>query len=104
MSDDTREELQKRTEALRYVIPALGTSLPEELQGYHSLVPLEPANPDRRRLGNWFSTVYKAVSEKDGSTYVLRRVESESLSHCCDRFSGLNRSNPQTIICCSKPV
>jgi hypothetical protein len=76
ISDTIREELQKRTEALRSVPPGLALNLPEELQGYHSLVSLEMAIPERRRFGNWFSTVYKAVNEKDGVTYALRRVES----------------------------
>jgi hypothetical protein len=76
ISDDVREELQKRSEAARSAPPALAMGLPEDLPGYHSLVALEPTTPERRRFGNWFTTVYKAVGEKDGVTYALRRVES----------------------------
>jgi PAB-dependent poly(A)-specific ribonuclease subunit 3 len=101
MSDEVREDLQKRTEALRSVVPALGLNLPEELQGYHTLVPLETTSPDRRRFGNWFSTVYKAVSEKDGVTYVLRRVESESEARQA-YVTSLIASSLQTTIFCNK--
>lgn len=61
-------------------IPA-GQSLPEELQGYHTLVPLEPtgSNAERRKLGNWYSTVYRAINETNGVPYTLRRVEGEDL-------------------------
>lgn len=79
VSDEIREELQKRSETV-YTAPAPGLGLPEELQGYHSLVPLENTAGERRKFGSWVSTVYRAISSKDGLTYVLRRVESMSLS------------------------
>jgi PAB-dependent poly(A)-specific ribonuclease subunit 3 len=75
MSDTGREELQRRTETLRSIPPGLAIGLPEDLQGYHSLVALESPSPERRRFGNWLSTVYKANNSKDGATYVLRRIE-----------------------------
>lgn len=75
ISDDIREELQKRSETI-HTGPAMGLGLPEELQGYHSLVPLENSNGDRRKFGSWTSTVYRAINSKDGLPYVLRRVES----------------------------
>jgi PAB-dependent poly(A)-specific ribonuclease subunit 3 len=81
MSDNLREDLQKRSEVMRSIPTGMNVGLPDDLQGYHSLVALEftPHNQERRRFGNWFSTVYKAVSEKDGVTYVLRRIEGQSI-------------------------
>lgn len=55
-----------------------GLNLPEDLQGYHSLVPLEPTNGQERRkmANNWYTSVYRAINSTDGATYCLRRVES----------------------------
>ena len=78
ISDDIREELQRRSETIHTTAPP-GLVLPEELSGYHTLVPLEPIGADRRKFGNWYSTVYRAMSTNDGVTYVLRRIESGSL-------------------------
>lgn len=76
-SSQLRELLQKRNETIRGIAP-IGTNLPEELQGYHTLVPLEAyAGTDRRKLGNWFSVVYRAIRSSDGMPYALRRVESK---------------------------
>lgn len=75
ISDEVREELQKRSEAV-YTGPPPGLNLPEETQGYHSLVPLESMTGERRKFGNWYSTVYKAVNSADGLAYILRRIES----------------------------
>lgn len=76
ISDDIREELQRRSETVHTTAPA-ALGLPEELQGYHSLVPLEVIGSERRKFGNWYSTVYRATNANDGATYVLRRIESE---------------------------
>jgi hypothetical protein len=58
--------------------PLSGTDLPEELQGYHTLVPLEAhEGTERRKLGNWYSVVYRAIRSSDGMPYALRRVEGE---------------------------
>lgn len=75
ISDDIREELQKRSETVHTIAPP-GLGLPEELSGYHTLVPLEALGNDRRKFGNWFSSVYRATNSQDGATYVLRRIES----------------------------
>lgn len=80
-SSQLRELLQKRNETIRGIAP-IGTNLPEELQGYHTLVPLEAyAGTDRRKLGNWFSVVYRAIRSSDGMPYALRRVENFRLTH-----------------------
>ena len=79
VSDTLREDLQKRSEAV-HAPPPPGLSLPEEIQGYHSLVPLEAVIGERRKFGNWFSTVYKAINSNDGICYVLRRIEGYRLN------------------------
>ncbi|GJE92937.1 PAB-dependent poly(A)-specific ribonuclease subunit PAN3 [Phanerochaete sordida] len=79
ISDNVREELQRRSEAL-YASPAPGLNLPEETQGYHSLMPLESTAGERRKFGNWYSAVYKAVNSQDGVAYALRRIENYRLN------------------------
>ena len=68
-----------------------GLKLPEELQGYHTLVPLEPSGTgaERRKFGNWYSTVYRAIRSSDGLPYALRRIES-----VCFQFLSLELSSP----------
>lgn len=63
-----------------HTAPAPGFNLPDELQGYHTLVPLESTTGERRKFGNWYSTVYRATG-KDGRSYVLRRVSGMPLVH-----------------------
>lgn len=61
-------------------VAAPGTNLPDELQGYHTLVPLEPNLPPNERkkvAGNWHTTAYRAISSNDGLAYCLLRVESK---------------------------
>ena len=73
-----------------------GLRLPEELQGYHTLVPIEPsgANVERRKLGNWLSVVYRAIKTVDGTPRALRRIES----------ACLQSSFPLFIITCFKII
>ncbi|KAF9238694.1 hypothetical protein BU15DRAFT_88313 [Melanogaster broomeanus] len=80
MSDSVREDLQKRSEAI-HSIPFPPYNLPDELQGYYSLVPLEPTLTDRRQFFSWFSTMYRATNANDGIAYALRRVENFRLMH-----------------------
>lgn len=83
MSDTLREDLQRRSEVLYSPAPLAGTmqarALPEEVHVYHSLVPLEPTDKERRK---WFvgfsSLVYKATHREDGTVVVLRRIEGEA--------------------------
>ncbi|KZT23030.1 hypothetical protein NEOLEDRAFT_1137148 [Neolentinus lepideus HHB14362 ss-1] len=78
--DDVREELQRRSEIIR-TAPMPGLNLPEDLQGYHSIVPLEPLVGEKRKFGNWSTVVYRAINEKDGVPYALRRMESYRIPH-----------------------
>ncbi|KAG6857026.1 hypothetical protein H0H87_010699 [Tephrocybe sp. NHM501043] len=77
-----RTLLQKRSETTRQIAP-IGSNLPEEIQGYHTLVPLEPATGtvERRKIANWYSTVYRAINSTDGLPYALRRIENFRLMH-----------------------
>ncbi|PPQ70537.1 hypothetical protein CVT24_000292 [Panaeolus cyanescens] len=79
-SADLRQLLQERSETIRSA-PPVGLALPEELQGYHTLVPLEPTGSgvERRKIGNWYSTVYRAIKASDGVPYALRRIEGYRL-------------------------
>ncbi|KAJ7226345.1 hypothetical protein C8J57DRAFT_1093370 [Mycena rebaudengoi] len=52
------------------------------MQGYHTLMPLETIGgpTERRKFGNWNSTVYRAINSVDGGTYALRRIENYRLT------------------------
>ncbi|KAL5525231.1 hypothetical protein ACEPAF_9100 [Sanghuangporus sanghuang] len=75
ISDDVREELLKRSEIVHQG-SAPGLPLPEEVQGYHSLAPLEMPNSEKRKALNWSTTTYKAIKTSDGRAYALRRIEN----------------------------
>ncbi|VDC07257.1 unnamed protein product [Peniophora sp. CBMAI 1063] len=79
ISKTLRTDLQLRSETL-HTAPAPGLNLPEEINGYHTLVPLESTQGERRKFGGFPSTVYRATG-KDGRGYVLRRVENFRLMH-----------------------
>ncbi|EIM80126.1 uncharacterized protein STEHIDRAFT_105753 [Stereum hirsutum FP-91666 SS1] len=96
VSPDLRADLTQRSETL-LTLPAPGLNLPEEIQGYHTLVPLENTGGERRKFGNWYSTVYRAIG-KDGKGYVLRRVENFRLLHqaafaAVDQWSRMRHPN-----------
>ncbi|KAJ3482196.1 hypothetical protein NLI96_g7144 [Meripilus lineatus] len=77
ISDSIRDDLQKRSETIQ-TAPAPGLGLPEEIQGYHSLIPIEPVVSDKRKMGTFSTVTYRAINSKDGLPYVLRRVEMDS--------------------------
>ncbi|KII83627.1 hypothetical protein PLICRDRAFT_47104 [Plicaturopsis crispa FD-325 SS-3] len=81
LPSDLRESLTQRAETLRTYPASTLAGLPDELQGYHTLVPLENTSNERRKFGNWYSVVYRATSSVDGGTYALRRVENFRLMH-----------------------
>ena len=82
--DTLREDLQKRSEQI-HLGPSPNIGLPEDVQGYHSLVPLEmpSSSSDREKrkgygmAGAIQAILYKATKASDGKVYVLRRVESK---------------------------
>ncbi|KAJ3511412.1 hypothetical protein NLJ89_g4116 [Agrocybe chaxingu] len=81
-SIDLRQILQEMSETTRGVAPA-GLGLPEELQGYHTLVPLEQTgNVERRKLVNWHSTVYRAINATDG-------LPGQTTASCISAFAPI---------------
>ncbi|TFK24858.1 hypothetical protein FA15DRAFT_669061 [Coprinopsis marcescibilis] len=101
-SSELRHIMQERSETIRGIAPP-GTKVPEELQGYHTLVPLEPTGPgvERRKFGSWYSTVYRAIKASDGLPYILRRIENYRLMNqsafaSIDFWSTLNHPG---IVC-----
>ncbi|EJD41089.1 hypothetical protein AURDEDRAFT_115616 [Auricularia subglabra TFB-10046 SS5] len=82
MSEFTRDMLLRRAQLTRAAPPPGAFALPEEVSGYHSLVPIENIAPERRRtFGPHHGTVYRAVKTTDGLCYALRRVENYRLTH-----------------------
>jgi len=51
------------------------TSLPQQLEHFHSLVALDTNTQKSASAYGYPSWIYKAVSSKDGYTYALRRLE-----------------------------
>ncbi|TFY61339.1 hypothetical protein EVG20_g7096 [Dentipellis fragilis] len=90
ISETLYSDLQQRSETQR-TVPAPGLSLPEELQGYHTLVPLETSSGERRKFGSWHSTVYRATG-KDDRGYALRRVETVVFSERLRRLALSSRT------------
>ncbi|PBP22146.1 PAB-dependent poly(A)-specific ribonuclease subunit PAN3 [Diplocarpon rosae] len=78
MPNDLREDLQKKSEAARQVMP--NSQLPA-VEHYHTLVPLDTSHQKSATVFGFPSWVYKAVSSKNGLTYVLRRIEGFRLSN-----------------------
>lgn len=95
--DDLRRFLSARNEA-NWIDPNLhpnptshnGQTLPSELGVYHSLVPLDPAQPPPNgtstkinhppsRVYAHPAPVYRATSSVDGRNYALRRMEGYKL-------------------------
>ncbi|KAK9311473.1 hypothetical protein V1524DRAFT_442322 [Lipomyces starkeyi] len=77
-SDNLREELQRKTEAALQILPTSG--LPETLDVYYSLVPLDTNTEKSSRIFGYNTWLYKAFSKSDGNTYTLRRLEGFKLT------------------------
>ncbi|CAD6503440.1 BgTH12-03104 [Blumeria graminis f. sp. triticale] len=78
IANDTRENLQKKSEATRQIIP--NSQLPT-VDHYHTLVPLDTNHHESAAVFGYPSWVYKAVSSRNGYTYVLRRLKGYRLSN-----------------------
>ncbi|KAK9461836.1 uncharacterized protein V1516DRAFT_711286 [Lipomyces oligophaga] len=78
MSDTLREELQSKNEATLQTLPTSG--LPEAVQMYYSLVPIDTTAEKSSRVFGYTSWIYKAFSKTDGNTYALRRLEGFQLT------------------------
>ncbi|KAF2843481.1 PAB-dependent poly(A)-specific ribonuclease subunit PAN3 [Patellaria atrata CBS 101060] len=79
ISDHLRDDLQRKAEASRQILPS--STLPAQIEHFHSLVPLDTNNRPNASTFGYPSWVYKAVSSKDGFTYALRRLEGFRLTN-----------------------
>ncbi|KAI9675632.1 MAG: PAB-dependent poly(A)-specific ribonuclease subunit 3 [Caeruleum heppii] len=79
ISDNLREELQRKAEAAQQVLPQ--SKLPSQIDHFHSLVPLDTTNQKSATTFGYPSWIYKATSSKDGKTYALRRLEGYRLTN-----------------------
>ncbi|KAJ9155347.1 PAN2-PAN3 deadenylation complex subunit PAN3 [Pleurostoma richardsiae] len=77
MNEKIREELQKKSEAARQVLP----NFQFQLDNYHSLVPLDTSQRKNATTFGYFSWAYKATSTKTGRIVCLRRLEGYRLTN-----------------------
>lgn len=104
MSDNLREELQRKAEATLQSLPSnpvlfrfpsvsikvikidtdyfhrgegVSSILPPQVEEFHSLVPLDTSNQKSAQVFGYPSWVYKAFSNEDGHAWTLRRVEGK---------------------------
>jgi PAB-dependent poly(A)-specific ribonuclease subunit 3 len=75
--DAVREDLQKKAEVARQVLP--NTTLPP-IEQFHSLFCLDTTPQKNNAPFGYASWIYKAISGKDGKTYALRRLENFRLT------------------------
>ncbi|KAK7974262.1 hypothetical protein PG989_016110 [Apiospora arundinis] len=103
LPEDIREEMQKKSEATRQVLP--GSQLPS-VAHYHSLVPLESGTRASKGIfGDYLTWLYKADSKKNGKIYCLRRLQGvrsitkESVS-VISRWKRVSCGNVVSVIEC----
>jgi PAB-dependent poly(A)-specific ribonuclease subunit 3 len=77
IADSVREDLQKKAEAARQTVQ--NSTLPV-IEQYHSLFCLDLSQQKNTALFGYASSIYKAVSSKDGKSYALRRLENFRLT------------------------
>jgi PAB-dependent poly(A)-specific ribonuclease subunit 3 len=71
--NDLRESLQKKNEA---TMQTLGrTNLPDHINIYHSLVPIDKSYEPNSRVWGLPTSFYKVFSNVDGNAYALRKVD-----------------------------
>ena len=79
ISENLRQDMQKKADATLQVLP--NSSLPANLEHFHSLVPLDTNNQKTTSVFGYNTWLYKAQSGKDGMYYVLRRLEGFRLTN-----------------------
>ncbi|KEF56974.1 PAB-dependent poly(A)-specific ribonuclease subunit pan3 [Exophiala aquamarina CBS 119918] len=77
--DDLREEIQKKSAAALQTLP--NSQLPNHIESYHSLVPLDTNQKSSTIFGGYTSWVYKAQSSANGHLFALRRIEGFRLTN-----------------------
>lgn len=91
LSPTLSQDLHQRSAAIFETLPGPIPGLPDSLHVYHSLYPLEPGTVGTSTLSDGVqapkgmlglgSEVYKAVGERDGGIYCLRRIEGFRIMH-----------------------
>lgn len=97
--DDLREEIQKKSAAALQTLPSTelaihtalaqctymppDSQLPNHIESYHSLVPLDTNQKSSNIFGGYTSWVYKAQSSANGHLFALRRIEGR-----CEPLKG----------------
>lgn len=71
--NDLREQLQKKNEATLQTIPR--SNLPDHINVYHSLVPIDKTYEPTSSVWGVGSAVYKVFSNADGNAYVMRKLD-----------------------------
>lgn len=69
--------LNKQAQALTQLDPAEHPDIPQEVDNYHTLFPLEPSPKtpmDKSSTFGYTTTCYKAINKKDSKLYCLRRI------------------------------
>lgn len=69
--EDIRQRLHDKSEAFLRTFP--NSTLPT-IEFFHTLTPLQGTNQSNTARYGHVNTVYKAVSDRDGKTYCLRRI------------------------------
>eukprot|EP00053_Salpingoeca_punica_P015251 m.140121 g.140121 ORF g.140121 m.140121 type:complete len:615 (-) comp16664_c0_seq2:177-2021(-) len=98
ISNELRQELMSRQMAIGITLDTPHPSIPQEVDNYHSLVPLEHQSPDAGQVLRLPSAVYKAFCVTDGLPYCLRRImgyrltESKSMQFV-DLWKKVNHPN-----------
>lgn len=79
IQDNLREDLQRKAEATLQTFA--NTTLPQNIEYFHSLVALDTVNQKSPSFFGYPSWVYKATSGRDGHNYALRRIEGFRLTN-----------------------
>ncbi|XP_046853485.1 PAN2-PAN3 deadenylation complex subunit Pan3-like [Xenia sp. Carnegie-2017] len=102
ISSQIRQEILNQHSATLAQLSSEDFSIPQEVDSYHSLVPLEPmdsiSNQQSRRTFGCITTCFKCINSKDGLTYVLRRLHGVRLTNpkaksIVDEWRKLQHSN-----------
>ncbi|XP_032235298.1 PAN2-PAN3 deadenylation complex subunit pan3 isoform X2 [Nematostella vectensis] len=101
MSSSLRQELLNQHTLSMASLNPDDTSVPQEVDSYHTLCPLEPLDTptdQAQRTFGYITTCYKAINSKDGLLYVLRRVHGFRLVNAksmviVDQWKKISHSN-----------
>lgn len=63
---------------MSWLLIRIDSQLPNHIESYHSLVPLDTNHKGSTIFGGYTSWVYKAQSSANGHFFALRRIEGDS--------------------------